>query len=87
MYLEIRDNSNALVSFEKVSEIYQHILSLDDFEFADSYYNIGLVYQQMGDHMNALIFFERALNIMQQSLLETHSNLQIFGENIKSLKE
>ncbi len=52
-----------------------------------SYYNIGLLYEEMGGYSKARSFGERALEIGQQSLPSNHSHLQIYRDNLEDIKK
>ena len=68
--------SKALLSYEKALEIQQKTLPPNQPALAVSYNNNGLVYENMGDHVKARSFFERAVGIAQQSLLSDHPNVK-----------
>lgn len=40
------------------------------------YSNIAIVYQYMGDHVNALLFYQKALEVQEKSLPPNHPNLE-----------
>jgi tetratricopeptide (TPR) repeat protein len=51
-----------------------------------SYNNIGNVYFMMNDYSKARPFYERAVDIAQQSLPSNHPHLQYWKENLDRVK-
>ena len=66
------DPKRALENYNKALEIRQKALPLDHRDLADSYNNIGVVYQRMGEHTRALENFNKALQIRQKTLSADH---------------
>jgi len=50
-----------------------------------SYNNIGAVYNNMGEHSKALLFYEKGLEICQKTLPLSHPSLAIFYSNIAAV--
>jgi tetratricopeptide (TPR) repeat protein len=72
----------ALTFYEKSLQIYQKLLSLNHPNLAQSYNNIGAVYENMGEYAKALSYNEKALEIRQQSLPPNHPDLATSYNNI-----
>ncbi len=79
--------SKVLSYYEKAFEIQQQPLPLNHPDLAMSYNNIGLVYENMGNYLNARSLYERAVDIGQQSLPADHHHLQIYRNNLDIVKK
>jgi tetratricopeptide (TPR) repeat protein len=54
---------------------------------ATSYSNIGILYKNMGEYLQALFYYEHALSILQRSLPPNHSSTKTVRENIEIVKK
>jgi tetratricopeptide (TPR) repeat protein len=54
---------------------------------AMSYDNIGLLHEKKGDYTKARSFYERVVNIAQQSLRSDHPNLQKWRYHLEDMKK
>jgi tetratricopeptide (TPR) repeat protein len=78
--------TEAIIFYEKSIILNQRILSPTNSDLTILYNNIGMMYCKMNDYSKALSFFERVVNTGQRSLLKNHSLLQLYKENLESVK-
>ncbi len=71
---------------EKALEIQQKSLPKNHLDFAQSYNNIGLVYESIKEYSKALSYFERALDIYQGSLPSTHPDIKSVRQNMERVQ-
>jgi len=65
---------------QKALKIRIKVLGIEHPNVADSYNNIGLVYDSQGDYSNALKYLHKALNIRKKVLGDNHpGTLKIFN--------
>ncbi|CAF1243246.1 unnamed protein product [Adineta steineri] len=81
------EHSKALLSLEKALEIIQKNHPSNHPLLANSYNNIGLVYDDMEEYSKALSCFEHALDIWQRALPPTHPDIKDVKKNIEIIKE
>jgi tetratricopeptide (TPR) repeat protein len=74
--------SKAFSAHEKALEIRQETLPINHRDLAQSFSNIGNVYNEMGEYSKALSFYQKALKIDQQTLSANHPSLAIVHNNI-----
>jgi tetratricopeptide (TPR) repeat protein len=79
--------SKALLSYKKAFEIKQQSLPPNHPDLGGAYNNIGSVYFNMSDHVNARSFYERAVDIGQRSLPSNNPNLQQWRRNLDRVKK
>jgi tetratricopeptide (TPR) repeat protein len=79
--------SKALSYYEKALEIRQKTLPANHPDFAQSYNNIGSVFDSMGEYSKALSYFERALDILQRSQPPNHPNIKTVKKSIEIVKK
>ncbi len=79
--------SKALSCGQKAIEIFRDSLPSNHPCFAESYNNIGLLYENMGEYAKARSFFENAVNIGQQSLPSNHPDLKNWRNNLEDIKK
>ncbi|CAF2627960.1 unnamed protein product [Rotaria sp. Silwood2] len=72
----------SLEFYEKAKQIYEKALPPNDLDLASSYSSIGLMYNNIGDHSEALKFYEQALKIRVIALPSDHQDLAISYSNI-----
>ncbi|CAM2717742.1 unnamed protein product [Rotaria socialis] len=85
---QLTENScrKPLIAYRAIHcKINQQILSPTRVNLAASYNNIGLVYGKIGDYLNALLSYQRALEIYLKTLPSKHSDLATFYNNIGSV--
>ncbi len=75
------------LSFNKALEIYKDVLRENHPDTADSYNNIGVVYDYLGEYDKALEYFNKALKIRKDVLGESHPYTQQTLENIEEAKQ
>jgi hypothetical protein len=66
-----------------VLEIQQQSLPPNHPDLAMSCYNIGTVHKNMGDYSEAFLFYKRAVDIGQHSLLPNDPNLIEWRKNLE----
>ena len=73
-----------LNKFDNAEEIYQILLlcTIKWDSFPTAYNNIGLVYENMGEHFKAFEFYHKDLEISLETLPSNHSDLQTYQENL-----
>jgi len=79
--------SKALSYHEKDLEICQKTLPANHPDLAISYYNIGEVYDNMGEYLKALSYYERALDIKERSLPPNHPSIKNVRRSIKFVRK
>ncbi|CAF1541965.1 unnamed protein product, partial [Adineta steineri] len=67
-------------------KIKQQSLPPNHLSLASSYYDIGLVYRKMSNYSKARTFYERAIQIGEQSLPSNHPDLQKWRNNFEDVK-
>jgi tetratricopeptide (TPR) repeat protein len=72
----------AITFYEKSLEIYKKTLPPNHTNFAASYSNIGVVYENMGEYSKALSYYEKDLEISRTSLPSNHPDLAASYTNI-----
>ena len=76
------EHKEAITFYEKSIEIKKNTLPPNHSGLADSYNNIGMVYDEMGESSKALSYYEKALEIKQQSHPSNHPDLATAYNNI-----
>jgi tetratricopeptide (TPR) repeat protein len=84
----------ALSSAQKVFEIQQKLRPPNDVSLSTNYNNFGQIYYSLGDYVNALLLFEKALDnlqkcspINQQLLAQTHNKISKALEALDRYKD
>ena len=72
---------------EKALEISQKSLSQNHPDLAGSHYNMGLLYETMGNYSKACSSYERAVEIGQKSLPSNHPELQKYRRELVDIKK
>ena len=83
---ELGNLQKALELYDKSLEIKLKCLGGDHADVATSHFNIGLVYQRLGDHEKALFHFNTAHDIFKRSLRPDHRNTQHAARAIQKLQ-
>jgi tetratricopeptide (TPR) repeat protein len=81
------DYSKELWSHEKALEIRQQSLPPNHLDFAMSYYNIGSVYENMGNHSKVRSFYEYAVDTPQHSLPSNHPKLEMCRNHLHRVQK
>ena len=81
------DYSKALSCCKKALDIFENELSAIHPLVATSYNNIGLIYANMKKYSEASASYKRAVEIGEQILPPNHPTLQIYKENLNSVRK
>ena len=79
--------SKALSSFERSLEIEKVALPPNHPDLANSYNNIGMVYNNMGEYSKALSYLQKAHDIWVQVLPHTHPHVGMVKNSIERVKK
>ncbi|GJM40532.1 MAG: hypothetical protein DHS20C20_08140 [Ardenticatenaceae bacterium] len=74
----------AKIKYDKARHIYES-LGLKTIAVANNLNNLALVYEALGDHTKALLYFEEALTLQRQLLGNVHPQLAITLYNLAAL--
>ena len=80
-----RKYAEAIQFFEKALAMWRKTFPPNHLNLANSYGNIGSVYDNMGEYSKALSYFEKALEIRQNILSPNHPNLATSYNNLGSV--
>ncbi|CAF3096501.1 unnamed protein product [Rotaria socialis] len=87
VYSAMGDYSAALSSHRKALEIQEKSLPPDHSDFAPTYGHMGMVYSKIEEYPKAVSYCERALEILTNSLSENHPRIQLYKNNLESVKK
>jgi Tfp pilus assembly protein PilF len=87
IYNTMGDYSKALSCCKKALDIFEKELSAIHPLVATSYNNIGLIYANMKKYTEASTSYKRAVEIGEQILPPNHPTLQIYKENLNSVRK
>ncbi|CAF2126843.1 unnamed protein product [Rotaria magnacalcarata] len=87
VYCAMGDYSEALSSHRKALEIQEKSLPPDHSDFAPTYGNMGMVYSKIEEYPKAVSYCERALEILTKSLSANHPRIQLYKNNLESVKK
>ncbi len=72
--------------YDKAIDIRQKTLPPNHPHLATTYDNMGQVYENTNEYLEALSLYQRTMDIGQVSLAESHSHLQIYKDHINCVK-
>ena len=76
-----------IAEFDKAQQVYDVILkqTTDEREKGHIYHHVGLIKDDQGKHMEALAYYEKALEIRQKTLPANHPDLALPHNNISAV--
>jgi tetratricopeptide (TPR) repeat protein len=83
----MREYSKALSYHERALEIGEKALPSNHPKLAETYYNIGSVFENMHKYWKAVSFCKKAVEIGQRSLVSNHPDLERWQKTLEIVKK
>ena len=87
VHREAAEYDEALADYFKTLKVYESLLGTHHDETAYCYYNIGMSYEAMGNHSNALVYLNKAYTALKTTHGPDDPSLKTIKELIEAIQK